>query len=510
MLVRSLALAFLLPCAAHAASVIPTDGMVLKESATLEPGTYALPHGIVIGADNVTLTAKGVVLVGDGTGQAVLSKGFNKSSVNGLAASHYKWGVRIEGGAGIEVKDCRIRDTPESPPDETWLDIWLGPKDAYGGAIILFDVKGGMVSGNDVQHQQNGVMMYNCTGVTVEKNNASFQSGFGIHMYGSSDNIIQDNIADWCNRIHKRGERYYYPGADATGILMVVNCNRNKILRNFFRGGGDGVFVAGYHPDLGKVPCNDNLFEDNDCSYSPNNAFEATFCKGNIFRNNRAGFSNYGFWLGYSVDNKLEGNEIRRNRIAGIAIEHGLRNDFSDNRISNNGRGIALWANAAAPFNAAWPDQATSANNTIRGNTVTANGIGLLVKVEGTVSPASRPHNDTITGNTFGGNDVGALLMNADSETFKGNRFQSNVVSGLRMETSEKATVTGNAFADQPLHAWADSAAKWDANQWAGAPEGAVSIAGGKGKDEHPAKEVTAPAEVRFQTSMDVLRGTPR
>ena len=508
--VKSLALVLLLPCVAQAATLTPKDGMVLKESATLQPGTYALPHGIVIGADNVTLTAKGVVLVGEGTGQAVLSKGYDKVSVNGLEASRYKWGVRVEGGKGIEVKDCRIRDTPEAPPDNTWLDIWLGPKDAYGGAIILFDVKGGLVSGNDVQHQQNGVMMYNCTGVTVEKNNASFQSGFGIHMYSSSDNIIQDNLADWCNRIHKRGEKYYYPGADATGILMVVNCNRNKILRNFFRGGGDGVFVAGFNPDLGKVPCNDNLFEDNDCSYSPNNAFEATFCKGNIFRNNRASFSNYGFWLGYSIDTKIEGNEVRRNRIAGIAIEHGLRNDISDNKISSNGRGIALWANAAAAFTAAWPDQTTSAKNIIRGNSVSANGIGLLVKVEGTVSPASRPHDDTISGNIFHGNDVGALLMNADAEVIKTNRFQSNTVSGLRLETNAKATITGNAFADQPLNAWSDSAAVWDGNQWPGAPEGAVSVAGGPGKDEHPAKEVVAPASTGLSTIMDVLRGTPR
>ncbi|HEY3412341.1 MAG TPA: right-handed parallel beta-helix repeat-containing protein [Armatimonadota bacterium] len=507
---RSLALIILLPFAAHAAPVIPKDGMILKESATLEPGTYALPHGIVIGADNVTLDAKGAVFTGGGDGQAVFVKGNNGVTIRGLEASRYKWGVRVEGGKNIKVQDCRIRDTPEAPPDDTWLDIWLGPKDAYGGAIILFDVKGGLVSGNDVQHQQNGVMMYSCSGLTVEKNNASFQSGFGIHMYGSSDNIVQDNIADWCNRIHKRGERYYYPGADATGILMVVNCSRNKILRNFFRGGGDGVFVAGYNPDLGKVPCNDNLFEDNDCSYSPNNAFEATFCKGNIFRNNRAGFSNYGFWLGYSIDTKIEGNEVRRNRIAGIAIEHGLRNEIADNHLSSNGRGIALWANAAAQFNAAWPDQATSANNVIRGNSVCANGIGLLVKVEGQVTPKSRPHDDTVSGNTFYGNDVGALVMNADAEVIKGNRFENNTVAGLRLESNAKASITGNAFADQPLNAWSDSAGVWDGNQWAGAVNGPVSIAGGPGKDEHPAKEVTAPASTTLSTMMDVLRGTPR
>ena len=31
------------------------------------------------------------------------------------------------------------------------------------------------------------------------------------------------------------------------------------------RGGGDGVFLGGFHKDSVKVPCNDNLFESNDC-----------------------------------------------------------------------------------------------------------------------------------------------------------------------------------------------------------------------------------------------------
>jgi hypothetical protein len=64
--------------------------------------------------------------------------------------------------------------------------------------------------------------------------------------------------------------------------------------------GGDGFFLAGMIPAYEYAECDNNLFEDNDGSYSPNNAFEATFSQGNIFRSNLANFSSYGFWLGFS------------------------------------------------------------------------------------------------------------------------------------------------------------------------------------------------------------------
>ena len=502
--------------------LVPTDGMVLTKSATLKPGVYALPKGLVIGADNVTLDANGAVLIGDGTGQAVRSAKRDNVTVANLHASKYQWGIRIEGAKNATVRDCHIRETAEvGPPDGVWLNIWARPEEAYGAAIILFDVTGGLVSGNDIQHQQNGVSLYGCTGVTVEKNNASFQSGWGIHLFDSRRNIVQDNLADWCNRIHKRGENYYYPGADAAGLLMIWNSSNNVIRRNMFRGGGDGVFVAGYHPKHGKLPCNDNLFEENDGSYSPNNAFESTFCRGNIFRNNRANASNYGFWLGYSWENKIEGNEVRGNRIAGIAIEHGHHNEIAGNRIFRNERGIALWARAEAPFTKEWPDSTTSAFYDIRENSIFANGIGLLSRVDGDGKTA-RPHDYTLRGNAFYGNQTGLLLMHTDNLILEGNRFQANSEAGLRLESAKNARATRNAFAAQDTHAWSDTPVTWtegsakdgtpEGNFWSGA-EGQKSFtpAGPRpGADTAPLPEPPMSLEPTFPTERDLLRSTPR
>jgi len=528
------------PATKPAASLlVPKDGMVITKSARLRPGVYHLPKGIVIGADGVTLDGNGAVFVGNGSGQAVRSVKRNNVTVRNLHASKYRWGVRIEGAKNATVRDCHIRETAEvEPPDGVWLNIWAKPEEAYGAAVILFDVTGGLVTGNDVQHQQNGISLYGCTGVTVEKNNASFQSGWGIHLFNSSRNTVQDNLADWCNRIHKRGEGYY-PGADAAGLLVIWNSSNNIFRRNMLRGGGDGVFVAGYHPESGKLPCNDNLFEENDGSYSPNNAFESTFCEGNIFRNNKANTSNYGFWLGYSWENKLEGNEVRGNRIAGIAIEHGHHNEIMGNRIFSNTRGIALWARANAAFLDRWPDSVTSAFYDIHDNTIFSNGVGLFSKMEAggdrrrrrqenadqgpsaSALAAARPHDYTIRANTFYGNEIGALLMDSDRLILQGNRFQANTDAGLRIEGGREVRATLNNFLEQPTHAWADVPVTWtegslkdgtpQGNYWSGAEGQSFKPSGpNPGTDTAPLAAPPAPMEGFFRTEREMLRDTPR
>lgn len=506
-----LALSFIAPPATKAPqAVAPRDGMVIRKSLTLKPGVYNLPRGLRVTGDGVVIEAGGVTLVGAAAGQALLAENVSNLTVRGLGVQRYRWGIRVRGGRSITVKDCRIRDTAEeTPADGVWLDIWRKPEDAYGAAILLQDVQGGTVSGNDVQHQQNGISLYGCSRVTVERNNASFQSGWGIHLYNSSDNVIQDNLADWCNRIHKRGERYYYPGADAAGLLMVWNSSRNVVRRNMFRGGGDGVFVAGYRAPTDKAPCNDNVFEENDGSYSPNNAFESTFCKGNVFRRNRANASNYGFWLGYSTDNRIEDNEVRRNRIAGIAVEHGLRNTYASNSISGNSRGIALWSRGGSGFASAFPDQIASAANIITSNIFSANGIGFLSRRDGEDAGAN-PRKDTLSDNVFFGNGTGALLITTDAAVLRGNRFQGNT-TGLRLEGCEQVQAAGNYFLRQPTHAWSDAPASWSGNYWDGADGAAYTVPGPAAcKDESPVSQAPPVPDSRLMTEDELLRATPR
>jgi parallel beta-helix repeat protein len=125
-------------------------------------------------------------------------------------------------------------------------------------------------------------------------------------------------------------------------LIVFKSCD-NIFKKNYARLGGDGFFLAGLSPDGIDVGCNNNLFQENDASYSPNNAFEGVFSKGNVYERNKANHSNYGFWLGFSSECTIKDNQIYHNRQAGIAVENGIGFKVTGNDIQSNTHGILLW-----------------------------------------------------------------------------------------------------------------------------------------------------------------------
>ncbi len=118
---------------------------------------------------------------------------------------------------------------------------------------------------------------------------------------------------------------------------------------------GDGLFIRANN----RHGCNHNYVARNDGSFSPNNAFEAVFSQHNVFEENVADFSNYGFWLGFSTDTVVTANQIRSNRLDGIAIDSGSRNQLLDNEIDGNRTGIRLWCGSAEVGSSREKDTAT-------------------------------------------------------------------------------------------------------------------------------------------------------
>lgn len=237
--------------------IVPQNGMRLTESTTFAPGVYVLPDGVEIAADGVTLDGGGAILLGGlgtatGTPQGVgiRAQGRLGITLRNLAAVHYARGVRLTGCRDMTLTGNRISRTAEIERRIHFLDIWLPAQQAYGAGILLEDVHGGLVRENDLQHQQNGLSLYGCTAITVERNDASYCSGWGFHLHGSSENVLQDNLADFCNRVYRRDEKSdphpglpprsaEHVGADASALLIIRNSCRNQVRRNSFRGGGE-------------------------------------------------------------------------------------------------------------------------------------------------------------------------------------------------------------------------------------------------------------------------------
>jgi parallel beta-helix repeat protein len=443
------------------ANVIPKDGMVITHDTVLEPGIYLLPNGIAVDADDITLDCNGAVLIGaHREGRGITCVGHSGVTIKGASVRDYYHGIYCKDCANLVVTGNQVTSTAEVAANTIFLDIWLGPEEAYGGGVFLWLVKDSRIEDNDLQHQMNGVLTYQCSKLSVLRNNASYCSGYGIHLCETSDSLFEDNYADYCSRWNKRTEavgleQLGHMGADATGFLIVRKSCRNTFRRNFARLGGDGFFLAGLAPDMEKVGCNDNLFEANDGSLSPNIAFEATFSRGNVFRNNRADRCNYGFWLGFSWDNTIEGNRVVHNRQAGIAVENGHGMIVRDNEFHSNAHGILLWTKQAETFRETYPESVTSYNWTIENNTFTRNGKAICIAADKdhgirplpdqeSGNPEQRPHDHIIRKNEIQDNRIGVELYHADRTSIEGNTMNRNVEANIRLDDAPDAVIRDN------------------------------------------------------------------
>ncbi|MBL8166236.1 MAG: right-handed parallel beta-helix repeat-containing protein [Anaerolineae bacterium] len=424
--------------------VVPVDGMVITEDTRFAPGIYPLSQGLKIGADGITIEGEGALLVDQSRqGVGIHAEGRQSVTVRGIAISGFFHGLRFDDCRDVRVEDVRVRDTYEIEGIDTFLYLWHPIEEVYSAAILLNGVQGGAVRGCDLQHQMNGILLYGSSGLTVENNNASFNSGWGVYLSGSSDNVVADNRLDFCNRIFRRPESgAIRVEADAAGIVLVESSCRNKFLRNSCLCGGDGIFVAGYNHKGGKTTCDDNLFEDNDCRLSPNNAIESTFSRGNVFRRNDCSRSNYGFWMGYSWDNVVEDNIIDSCRMVGIAIEHGHGFIIRRNQIQNNREGIRLFTRGGETLKH-WPEWSVSYDYTVEDNLIEQNRIGFNGYTGPEIPLEKVSYDLRIRGNTFRANLTGTRFHRVRDTTLSANIFQNNQQAAILIE-QPGVTLTDN------------------------------------------------------------------
>lgn len=426
--------------------VTPTDGMTITQDTRLAPGVYVLPRGLTIAADHITLDGGGALIVSqEHTGAAISVEGRQGVTIRNVAISGYYHGVRADHCRDLTIENVRVRDTAEIEGIDTFLYLWTPLEKAYGGAILCHDVRGGAIRGCDLQHQMNGILLYSTEGLIIEKNNASFNSGWGLYLSRSNENTVQDNHFDFCNRLYRRPESGLIRAeADTAGIVLVYHSSRNQFLRNTCICGGDGIFVAGYDHKGHQGPCNDNLFEENDCRYSSNNAVESTFSRGNIFRRNDCSRSNYGFWMGYSWENVIEDNTIEMNHFVGIAIEHGFDFTIRNNRIRQNEEGVRLWTRGG-PVVEHWPGHEVSYDFRLEDNRMEGNRIGFN-GYTGDETTDQECHDYHLRGNTIRDNRVGVRFARVHACSVEGNTFAGNVERAIQVDAGADVAVGENTI----------------------------------------------------------------
>ena len=309
---------------------------------------------IEVCTDGLVVDLSGVVLDGEGAGGVGVwvHDCRDVTILNGTVVG-FHYGIHADNVSSLTIRGCVVSDST-NPLDAGWLPDTEAPvEEGFGGGIYLRRARNCVVENNQAGNNFNGISLVRSEGNVIRGNNASYCGNVGIYLLGSSHNEVVENRAEHCIRYTGR---FWCDTADSAGILLEDGSHHNRISGNSLRYSGDGFFIRGSSPrgsnrrgsnrrGSNREPSNHNLVSGNDGSHSPNNAFEAVFSSGNVFENNVANFSNYGFWLGYSTSTTVKGNEVKACRFDGIAIEHGQDNRIEGNLIDGNRNGIRLWSN---------------------------------------------------------------------------------------------------------------------------------------------------------------------
>ncbi len=322
-------------------------------------GRYRIPdpeeQGVVIIASSGThLDMTGVTLEsGDSLASAfvgigIVSRGVDDVEIHGGIVRGYRYGVLLEGGSGHRVSDMTLsgsrsqslRSTAAEFDQADWLDIFQPDTfETYGSGVLLKWTDQASVTRVVAKRAQNGIGLFGARRSHIADNDVSGNSGWGIHLWRASHNVIVRNEAHHNVRCESRS---YSRGCDSAAILLRERSDSNLIVSNDLRYSGDGFFLSGHRPLVN--PSVGNLVIRNDASFAYHNAFESTFSSGNTFLGNVADSSSYGFWLGYSSHTVVRGNRVIGTAIAGIAIEHGSDNTIAANSIIGGDVGIRVFA----------------------------------------------------------------------------------------------------------------------------------------------------------------------
>ena len=321
----------------------------------LNPDRYTaanpVPHGrssgdhlpsdsclLEVSTDGVMVNLNGSVLDGENTINAgiYVHDCRDVTIKKGMVRAFYV-GIRAVNVENLNIENCVVSDN-HNPTDVEWLPDADDPKEeGFGAGIYLFRVFDSVIQGNLLNNNFNGLSLVRSKRHRIAGNNASYSGNLGIHLLGSSHNVVGDNQADHCIRYTGR---FWCDTADSAGVLLEEDSHHNRITGISLRYSGDGFFIRANNGHS----CDHNYIARNDASFSPNNAFEAGFSQHNVFEENVASFSNYGFWLGFSSDTVVRHNRILANRLDGIAIDSGNQNNIQGNKIQGNRNGVRLWS----------------------------------------------------------------------------------------------------------------------------------------------------------------------
>lgn len=414
----------------------PEDGMVIMNDTTFCLGTYYLPNGISIGADDVTLDCNSAILEGDGneSNRAISLSIRENVVIRQCTLNNYYYYIQVSGSNNITIKEnivhnnggnfaIGLSNTHNSRIENNLIDmngfgngislsLWSsnnvirhntlmnGYPDGVGIGLERSDSN--LVTNNQISDFVVGLQLQgSAQNNVIEKNTLVNNSWHGIQFFESYNNKIRSN------QIEDNGRN---------GIQLWSNANNNTINNNHIKNNAqEGIEL---------VASSNNLIENNSIKENSKGGIELySDSNSNVIKNNQIENNvREGIELQNSNNNLIENNHIRNNGLDGIELEDSDGNSINNNNVMNNGYyGIEL---------------DYSNDNIVSNNTATNNIIGIFV---------DHSNFNTLTSNTAENNLFGFYIFSSSQNTLSSNTVVSNNNDGFRLwESSDFNVIESN------------------------------------------------------------------
>ena len=265
-----------------------------------------------------------------------------------------------------------------------------------------------------------GITLYNVTNGVIS-NISSSNSKYGVYLYESSENIIENSNLTF----------------QVSDGILISHSNNNTILNDtcmYNKYVGISLDMSIYNTILGNK-ISDNAYYDIYMYQSSNNKI----------LNNKFSNTNAGLYLDSSTNNnKIYDNEISNN-FAGILIKYSSNNNISNNKFFDNLGGVSI----------GYSDGNIITNNNISNNMV---GISMTLAVNSTISGNNcsaemglgiylNNSNDNLIYNNNCSDDYEGLYLNASNENIINiNVFYNDTYYGVEINSGSNNLIFFNVF----------------------------------------------------------------
>jgi parallel beta-helix repeat protein len=216
--------------------IMPYDDLTLSQNTTLCPGTYYIndtgTNGVIrIGANNVSLSCNGTVIVGNDAGYGIYTNGLDYGEVEGCTFKNYSYGAYVS----TNSDDWAVHDNTFDDNSNYGLLTWsssnrinisnnqLINNGAY--ALYIGYAQNSIIRSNNVSNNGQGLIFYQSDYNNVTDNLFFGNTGVVIQLYADAEgNGFYDNTID--------GDGKSTYGIYVNGQNATMNVSRNVIDSN--------------------------------------------------------------------------------------------------------------------------------------------------------------------------------------------------------------------------------------------------------------------------------------